>query len=137
MREILVWADFAFFLGFLVLVVLHVHLNLRTWAGMAVAIAGFVLWLAARLQLGSAFSLKARARPLVTTGLYRRFRHPVYLFGFFAFAGVFLVWGKWVPFLCYVLVFFAVEVPRMRKEERVLEEAFGDQYRQHKAHTRL
>ncbi len=119
------------------LVVLHVHLNLRAWAGMAVALAGLALWLAARLQLGSAFSLKARAMPLVTTGLYRRFRHPVYLFGFFAFAGVFLVWGKWVPFLCYVLVFFAVEVPRMRKEERVLEEAFGEQYRQHKAHTWL
>ncbi|HTU50668.1 MAG TPA: methyltransferase [Acidobacteriaceae bacterium] len=137
MKKLLIWADCVFFLGFFawIVIVFRAHLNLRVWVGIAVALAGFVLWITARLQLGNAFSLHARAIKLVTTGLYRRFRHPVYLFAFIAFAGVFLAWGRWIPFLCYVLVFLVIEIPRLRKEEHVLDQEFGEQYRRYRAST--
>lgn len=102
--------------------------------GRALAVGGFALSMTARLQLENSFSLKARARKLVTTGLYAKFRHPIYLFGFIAYLGVFRIWGKWIPFLCYLAI-YGVEVARIRKEERVLEETFGDEYRAHKART--
>jgi protein-S-isoprenylcysteine O-methyltransferase Ste14 len=130
------WADCAFFLGLWTLVAFRAHFGLRAWIGMALASVGFALWLTARLQLGNAFSLGARARTLVTTGLYARFRHPIYLFGFVAYAGVTLIWGKWIPFFALVLIYL-VEVIRIRKEERVLEQAFGERYRQYKARTWL
>ena len=103
---------------------------------MAIAATGFALWLTARLQLGRSFSLGAKARTLVTTGLYAKFRHPIYLFGFVAYAGVMLTWGKSIPALCFLLI-YSVEVVRLRKEERVLEQAFGDEYRRYRASTWL
>jgi hypothetical protein len=51
------------------------------------AAAGFVLWILARVQLGSSFAVTAQAKALVTAGLYAKFRHPVYLFGGVAFTG--------------------------------------------------
>jgi protein-S-isoprenylcysteine O-methyltransferase Ste14 len=54
----------------------------------AVKIAGGVLaglavigLVAARLQLGASFSVKAKARKLVTTGVYAKIRNPIYVFG--------------------------------------------------------
>jgi protein-S-isoprenylcysteine O-methyltransferase Ste14 len=61
------------------------------------AAVGFALWLTARIQLGKSFSVRARARALVTTGLYSKFRHPIYLFGGVAYAGLLIAWGKLIP----------------------------------------
>lgn len=70
---------------------------------------------------------------LVTTGLYWKIRHPVYVFGELAFAGLFIAWGN--PFgLLYVLT-IPIEAWRARTEEVVLEKAFGDEYRRWKAGT--
>lgn len=135
-KRVLAWGDAVFFVGFAAFIASRVHWNLRVWIGMAVAAAGFALWLTARVQLGSSFSARAQARTLVTTGLYARLSHPIYLFGFIAYAGVFLIWGRWIPFLCFLLI-NSIQVVRLRKEERVLEEAFGEEYRQYKARTWL
>lgn len=133
-KRVFTWADLVFFFGFAAFIVSRAHWNLRAWIGMALAAGGCALWLTARLQLGSSFSVRAQARGLVTTGLYAKFRHPIYLFGFIAYAGVFLIWGRWIPFLCFLLI-YSIELIRMRKEERVLERAFGEEYRQYKART--
>jgi protein-S-isoprenylcysteine O-methyltransferase Ste14 len=98
------------------------------------AVLGFALWMVARVQLGKSFSVRAQARALVTTGLYSKFRHPIYLFGELAFAGLFIAWGKLIGFLYFVLV-CAVQILRIRKEEAVLEQAFGEEYRRYKAST--
>jgi protein-S-isoprenylcysteine O-methyltransferase Ste14 len=49
--------------------------------GLTIATIGLVLWISARLQLGQSFTVRARATALVTTGLYSKIRHPIYLFG--------------------------------------------------------
>lgn len=49
--------------------------------GLAIAGPALVLLIVARLQLGAAFSVSARASNLVTTGLYSRIRNPIYVFG--------------------------------------------------------
>ncbi len=134
MERALAWGDVAFFVLFAAFVVSRAHWNLRTWIGLALAAAGFALWITARLQLGRSFSARAQARVLVTNGLYSKFRHPIYLFGFFAYLGVLLMWGSWIALICFVLV-YSIEVVRLRKEERVLEQAFGDEYRSYKART--
>ena len=135
-KKALSWTDGAFFLSFWAFIAFHAHWNLRAWIGVAVAATGFALWVTARLQLGRSFSLGAKAGTLVTTGLYARVRHPTYLFGFLAYAGVLLIWGRWIPAFCFLLI-YSVEVVRFRKEERVLEHAFGEEYRRYKACTWL
>ena len=102
--------------------------------GFAIALPAFLLLLTARVQLGRAFTVRAKASDLVTTGLYSRIRNPIYVFGAFLVLGIIIWSGR--PLL---LLFFAVLIPaqifRSRKESAVLEAKFGDEYRQYKQKT--
>jgi protein-S-isoprenylcysteine O-methyltransferase Ste14 len=98
--------------------------------------ASFPLWILARLQLGRAFSFGARADHLVTTGLYSRIRHPVYVFGSIAsLASVLALQVWWILALCLLLQ--PITVLRARREEQVLRAAFGDAYERYRRGTWL
>ena len=130
------WLDGIAFLGFGVFLTTRWQWNARYLVGMEVAVVGFALWMVARIELGESFSAGAQAKALVTTGLYSRFRHPIYLFGGLAFAGLFTAWSM-LAGLIYVVVICPVQILRIRKEEAVLEQAFGEEYRRYKAKTWL
>jgi protein-S-isoprenylcysteine O-methyltransferase Ste14 len=94
----------------------------------------FPLFVLARWQLGSSFSVKAKASRLVTTGLYSRLRNPIYLFGGLFIVGLSLFLSPWGP-LVVALVIVPMQVMRARREERVLAEAFGEEYERYKSNT--
>ncbi len=97
-------------------------------AGLVLLIVGVALVSIARAQLGNSFSITPQARALVTTGLYRRMRNPVYVFGFVAIAGLILYAGQ--PKLLWILVvLIPLQIVRVRAEARTLEEKFGEEYR--------
>src|SRR5262245_19623777 len=101
---VLAWGDVGFYLAVLA-VAIAVAPRTRYWtAGIVVAAVAFPLWILARVQLGSAFSLRAEARRLVTTGLYSRIRHPVYVFGTMAAWSAFLALQVWPLFWGMVLL---------------------------------
>lgn len=132
--EWLAWIDIPLFLLIATAITLHAWTwDARHVIGMAIGAAGLALWLTARVQLGKSFSVHPEARVLVTTGLYSKFRNPIYLFGGVAYAGVFLTWGKVIPFLIFLVSYSAFQYPRAKKENAVLEQAFGDEYRRYKA----
>jgi protein-S-isoprenylcysteine O-methyltransferase Ste14 len=102
--------------------------------GLAIAAPSAVLFVVARMQLGSAFSIEAKASKLVTTGLYSRIRNPIYVFGGLLLVGLALLAGK--PLLLLVfLVLIPMQVARSRREERVLTEKFGAEYMEYKRST--
>ena len=129
------WIDVCFFLGFGVFVVSQEPWSTRYLIGIGIAVAGFALCMLARAQLGRSFSIRPRAKTLVTTGLYSKFRHPIYLVGGIANLGLFIAWGKLIPLLCLLLFYPPLQILRMRKEENVLEQAFGEEYRRYRAST--
>jgi protein-S-isoprenylcysteine O-methyltransferase Ste14 len=93
-----------------------------------------ILWLVARWQLGSAFSVTPEARRLVTRGLYSKIRHPIYVFGTLAFLFVVLALQGWFALIIWVVV-IQIQVRRARREERVLAEAFGAEYTTYRSKT--
>jgi protein-S-isoprenylcysteine O-methyltransferase Ste14 len=103
-------------------------------AGAILAIPSFVFWFVARVQLGKSFSITPQAKELVTHGLYSKIRNPVYLFGSLLIAGIFLYIGR--PELLWL---FAMLIPlqlfRIKKEEKVLQEKFGETYLEYKRNT--
>lgn len=132
--KLLYWVDVAFYLCFAAFVVSqNQHAN-RYYAGIGIAAVGFTLWMLARLQLGKSFAVRAEARALVTTGLYTKIRHPIYFFGGFAFLGLFVAWGKLFPLIGFLVV-YSTQLVRVHREERVLEDAFGEEYRRYKRST--
>jgi len=102
--------------------------------GLAIAIPAFLLLVLARLQLGRAFSVEAKATTLVTTGIYARIRNPIYFFGAILIAGL-IVWGQrpWLFLVFVVLV--PLQIFRARKEAQVLETRFGQAYLDYKRKT--
>lgn len=102
--------------------------------GLCIALPAFLLLVTARLQLGRAFSVQAKASSLVTTGLYARIRNPIYVFSALLIAGV-IVWTGKFWFLLVFCVLIPMQVIRSRKESKVLAEKFGAEYEEYKRKT--
>jgi protein-S-isoprenylcysteine O-methyltransferase Ste14 len=104
------------------------------WVGLFVALTGLAGVMVARYTLGRSFSIRAKATALVTNGIYSRVRNPIYVSGMFFIIGAALM--LWKP---YVLLFLVVIVPmqiiRARREARVLEDKFGEEYRAYRKRT--
>ena len=108
--------------------------NAQRYIGTVLAVVGVSFIGLARYQLGKSFSIKAEAHALVTTGLYSKIRNPIYVFGLVMLIGLMLVLQK--PGLWIVLVVVAIgQTVRARQEARVLEAAFGEQYREYRRKT--
>ena len=103
-------------------------------AGAVIMVPALLLWGIAHIQLGDAFSVRAKAQRLVRTGLYARFRNPIYVFGGIGIAGYLLVIERPIWLLAFV-VLIPLQLVRSRNEARVLEEKFGDEYREYVRHT--
>lgn len=103
-------------------------------AGLVLTLVAGSLLLTARIQLGNAVSFAAEANKLITTGLYSKFRNPVYVFGILTIAGIGLYAHSW-PLLAAAVIVTPLQFVRARNEAKVLEETFGDEYRTYKAKT--
>ena len=112
----------------------NIEWNTVRIAGAAIAVASLALLVVARLQLGAAFSVRPRAKKLVTTGIYSRVRNPIYVVGEIFLVGVSMLLERWeVLLLAAALV--PLQVVRAKKEEQVLTAAFGEEYLRYKAGT--
>lgn len=102
--------------------------------GLCLAAVGFVLWTVARFTLGSSFAVSAQAKQLVTRGVYAKLRNPVYIFGSLFIAGYILLLGRPRALLIFVVI-IPLQIWRARKEARVLEAKFGEEYRAYRRGT--
>jgi protein-S-isoprenylcysteine O-methyltransferase Ste14 len=135
-RKVLLWGDVAFYATILAAAA-ALRPRTTTWkVALLVAALTFPFWIAARVQLGSAVSLWPRASHLVTSGLYSRLRHPVYVFGTIASLSALLALQIW-PVFALGVALVPLTVLRARREEQVLSAAFGEEYQRYKARTWL
>jgi protein-S-isoprenylcysteine O-methyltransferase Ste14 len=108
--------------------------NMQRWLGSVLVVVGVAFVGVARCQLGKSFSIRPKARELVTHGLYSKIRNPIYVFGAVITLGLILVLQRpvlWVGLAAIV----AIQTVRARREARVLEQAFGDSYREYRRKT--
>jgi protein-S-isoprenylcysteine O-methyltransferase Ste14 len=98
------------------------------------AVVGLIFIGIARYQLGKSFSIKPEAHALVTAGLYSKIRNPIYVFGMVMLTGLVLVLQRPVGWLVVVAGVIGQSI-RARREARVLEAAFGDEYREYRRKT--
>jgi protein-S-isoprenylcysteine O-methyltransferase Ste14 len=108
------------------------------WAGAAVF--SFALWLFHRTHrdLGRNWSVTLEIREqhaLVTTGIYSRLRHPMYsAFWLWALAQALLL-PNWVAGPAGLVGFGTLFFFRIGREERLMAETFGDEYRRYMERT--
>lgn len=100
------------------------------------SVSSVFLTMAAIRELGKQWSLEARlveGHTLVTTGPYDLVRHPIYtaMLGMLVATGI--VISHWAVVIPTVIVFLVGTFIRTRFEERLLSEAFGEEFSNWKA----
>lgn len=108
--------------------------NVQRAVGTVLVVVGMLFIAAARYQLGGSFSIQAEAHKLVTTGFYSKIRNPIYVFGMVIITGMILVLQRPEGWLVLVAAIIGQTI-RARREARVLEAAFGDEYREYRRKT--
>lgn len=108
-------------------------------AGIVCIVLGLGLRYAAIFTLGKCFTWRVSiltSHPLVRRGFYRYLRHPSYTGGLLAFIGVALAFRSWLSLLVFSLTYVPAILHRIRVEERVLAEHFGDAFQAYRKETR-
>jgi protein-S-isoprenylcysteine O-methyltransferase Ste14 len=122
-------------IGFIIYrIVTSVQIGPLAVIGLSLAIPSTVLLVTARIQLGSSFALQAKAKHLVTGGIYSKVRHPIYLFAQIILFGLLLCVYQPAFLLCWCFLLI-IQIIRSKKEDKILEEKFGDEYREYKKKT--
>ena len=110
----------------------------QAWLGLFVAIAALVMFHLTHRALGRNWSISLDVRDdhqLVTDGIYRRVRHPMYsAFWLWAIAQALLL-PNWVAGFSGLVGFGILFFGRVAREERMMLETFGDSYRAYMART--
>ena len=109
------------------------------WAGLAIELAAIWLFWRSHADLGRNFSAKLVIREehaLVTGGVYRLIRHPMYASFLLWSFGQLLLLPNWVTGLAGLFGFCVLYFPRIGREEELMVETFGQQYRQYMLRTK-
>lgn|SRR5947209_5472339 len=111
---------------------------IQAWLGVLFAIAALAMFQLTHRALGRNWSVSLDVREghqLVTDGIYRRVRHPMYsAFWLWAIAQALLL-PNWVAGFAGLVGFGTLFFGRVAREERMMLETFGDSYRAFMART--
>ena len=99
-----------------------------------VCLPSCALMIMSRRQLGESFTVAPKAMALVTTGLYSRIQHPMYLFlDLFILSIIVAIDIRPLIFVWAGLVI--IQLGQSRHEERILSKTFGEEYEAYKTRT--
>jgi len=111
---------------------------LQGWFGAAAALAALTMFYLSHRELGRNWSISLDVREthkLVTDGVYARIRHPMYTaFWLWALAQALLL-PNWIAGLSGLVGFGTLYAFRVGREEKLMLDAFGDEYRAYMART--
>jgi protein-S-isoprenylcysteine O-methyltransferase Ste14 len=107
------------------------------WMGFALGVlsVAFMTWTQVTLDTQWSAQLQLReGHHLITTGPYARIRHPLYAAMFGWGAALSLLTANWI-FAAVSALAIAGVIVRIPKEEQMMIEAFGDEYKAYMQHT--
>lgn len=104
-------------------------------------LCAFAVWMAFReknrfIASGTTFFPGERSEKLVTGGAYKYTRNPMYLAMVLLLVGLWPLTGGWTPVIPNIMFIALIQHYFIRREERMLTEAFGEEYLAYKASVR-
>ena len=108
-------------------------------AGTACFVVGLWLFHRSHADLGTNWSITLQVREqhrLIVHGVYSRIRHPMYTALLLYSIGQVLVLPNWIAGPSYLVTFGILLAFRLRAEERMMLEEFGDEYTEYMAKTK-
>jgi protein-S-isoprenylcysteine O-methyltransferase Ste14 len=113
-------------------------LSVHSIAGLALIVAGLTICIVSAATLGRSYYSFLAIREdhrLITHGVYRYARHPIYLGALMVCIGV-AVYAASLLGLLMMLVLIPLVLNRIRMEEKMLVEEYGDAYRAYQETTK-
>ncbi|MDR3336279.1 MAG: isoprenylcysteine carboxylmethyltransferase family protein [Treponema sp.] len=134
---------------FVILTALHIKLpgilsryligNERTkYVGIVLCFAGLVIFLFALISFGKAWRIgidEKNSHELITSGMFKYSRNPIFLFMDLFFTGIMLVYPN-IPCIAMAVGAIIGIHLQIKREEKFLEGKFGEQYREYKKQAR-
>jgi protein-S-isoprenylcysteine O-methyltransferase Ste14 len=108
-------------------------------AGLACLAVGLWVFHRSHVELGTNWSITLEVREghrLITTGVYRRVRHPMYTALLLYAVGQALIIPNWVVGPSYLIPFGILFAFRVHAEEKMMLDQFGDQYAKYMSRTK-
>jgi protein-S-isoprenylcysteine O-methyltransferase Ste14 len=114
---------------------------LISYLGILLMIIGSIIMLSSRYQLnkhsyGGGSLLEEKEQTLLTQGMFKYIRHPIYAGGLIITIGLELAFRSLIILSLHTLIFFVIFRDRMQREETVLVTKFGTEYQEYITRTR-
>ncbi len=113
--------------------------SIVTYIGFAIYMFGVVVTLTSRVQLGrygsGIISIEDK-HELLSTGMYRHIRNPLYSGALVGRIGIVLVFRGYILGFLMFLTYFLIFRKRIEIEEEMLESEFGEEYLSYKERTK-
>ncbi|MEO0554681.1 MAG: protein-S-isoprenylcysteine O-methyltransferase [Bacteroidota bacterium] len=140
---------FLVFIGMMILPLLYVFTGILDFANYSLSLAlqvlgivfmGLFVWLFYRSHkdLGQNWSVSLEIRDehtLVSSGVYSKIRHPMYTAIWFWVIGQSLLLHNYIAGLSGIVAFGLMYLLRVGPEEKMMENTFGEQYKNYKSKT--
>ena len=96
---------------------------------------GLGIWILVMVSLGKSLAVLPGTEALKTGGIYKYFRHPIYVGINLTLFGLLSASGSLFGMVYMALVVLPLNIYRARVEEKALLEKFGDSYRAYRKTT--
>ena len=116
----------------------QITLSSITWLGVLIMVPSLGLRFWSMRVLGEYYTRTLRvtdAQAIVMQGPYRVVRHPGYLGTIFVWIGFALAVGNWIAAIIMTVLLFGVYSYRIRSEEAMLIDKFGEAYQDYQKRT--
>jgi protein-S-isoprenylcysteine O-methyltransferase Ste14 len=97
--------------------------------------AGMLIWILGMVSLGKSLAVLPGTEALKTGGIYKYFRHPIYVGINLTLFGLLFACGSVFGMVYLALVVIPLNIYRAREEDKALLEKFGDRYRAYRKTT--
>jgi protein-S-isoprenylcysteine O-methyltransferase Ste14 len=108
------------------------------WLGLLIMLLSLILRFWSMRVLGKYYTRTLRvtdSQTIVSQGPYRVIRHPGYLGTIFVWIGFALAVGNWIATILLAFLLFGVYGYRIRSEEVMLMDRFGQEYQEYRKQT--
>jgi protein-S-isoprenylcysteine O-methyltransferase Ste14 len=108
------------------------------WLGLLIMLLSLALRFWSMRVLGEYYTRTLRVtenQAIVSQGPYRVIRHPGYLGTIFVWIGFAFAVGNWIATIILAILLFSVYGYRIRSEEAMLMDRFGNEYQEYRKQT--